>query len=139
MGGCFPAGTPVQMADGTERPIEQIPAGERIASIDEATGERTTAVVLGIKAHGVQASAAGLVRVNGKILVTPDHPLWVGGRVVHAGDLKLGDPLVGAPGSGDDSVRSLEMMPGGVPVYDLHLEGSKVYIVGGSLTPEEKD
>jgi hypothetical protein len=36
---CFLAGTPVTMADGSSKPIEQVRAGDWVMSFDQKTGE----------------------------------------------------------------------------------------------------
>ena len=42
---CFPAGTPVLMADGTTRPIEDVAVGDHVACTDPDTGQPTTSTV----------------------------------------------------------------------------------------------
>ena len=49
--GCFPAGTRVLMADGTARPIEEVEAGDRVASADPDTGRPATATVTATFTH----------------------------------------------------------------------------------------
>ena len=38
---CFPAGTPVLMADGTTRPIEDVAVGDHVACTDPDSSTRT--------------------------------------------------------------------------------------------------
>jgi len=42
---CFPAGTPVLMADGTTRPIEDVAVGDHVACTDPDTGPPTTSTL----------------------------------------------------------------------------------------------
>ena len=42
---CFAAGTMIQMADGTEKPIEQIRVGDQVMSFDDPNGELVTSTV----------------------------------------------------------------------------------------------
>lgn len=90
-GSCFVAGTRVQMADGTERPIERIVAGDRVASFDESTGERVSGVV---RQTFVHPNTPGLVSLDGGFVVTtPEHPFFANGQWVPAGRLGAGDSL----------------------------------------------
>ena len=42
---CFPTGTPILMADGTTKPIENVAVGDHVACTDPDTGQPTTSTV----------------------------------------------------------------------------------------------
>ena len=76
---CFIAGTEVQMADGTARPIETISIGDNIISADPASGELYSATVLEMitrKHHNLYR----LTFQDREIVVTDDHPFYVAGK-----------------------------------------------------------
>jgi len=97
---CFVAGTPVQMADGTTKPIEQVQVGDFVKSRNPRTGkveakrvDRTyvrvapqvvTLTFTDAQTHQAQAFTC-----------TPEHPFYVDGKgFVQAGDLGIGTSIV---------------------------------------------
>jgi hypothetical protein len=79
-GGCFPAGTMVEMHDGTQKKIEDIKIG------DETFGGKVTKVIVG--------EATGFVwyDYNG-VIVTGDHPVMESGAWVRVKDSKQAEEL----------------------------------------------
>jgi hypothetical protein len=99
----FTPGTPVLLADGTTKPIQDVRAGDRVLSTDPATAtteaQAVTATITGTGAkHLVDITvdtdgpAGG---ATGKITATDGHPFWVAdlGQWVDAGDLRAGQWL----------------------------------------------
>jgi hypothetical protein len=136
-GGCFVAGTRIAMADGTTEPIDAVRPGESVRAYDAATGSFVAAPVLELKMHDPVASADGIVVVNGTLHVTTNHPIFVEGVRVRADRLDVGSPILlhsSAPSDVEarrDTVRSLELVPGGVPTYDLRVGGPGTYVADG--------
>jgi len=96
----FTPGTPVLMADGTQRPIEEIEVGDHVLATDPETG-RTEAkpVERLITGEGVKHLVTITVDTDGaagsttvRIVATEGHPFWVQAerRWVDAGDLLPG-------------------------------------------------
>jgi predicted phage terminase large subunit-like protein len=84
---CHPAGTPVLMADGSEKPIEQITVGEVVQT---RFGPHT------VTASGLSNNPAALIQISfgtTNFTCTADHPIliagrgWVPAENVSAGDL----------------------------------------------------
>jgi hypothetical protein len=76
---CFPAGTPVSMADGSFKAIETLDAGDEVLSYDVAAQSQTSSRVgkLGVF---IRDNMCTLTFEGGKILkVTDDHPLYTKG------------------------------------------------------------
>jgi hypothetical protein len=142
------------MADGTQKPIELVRAGDWVASFDTATGQPVRARVTAALHHGPEFSRDGIVVVDGVLRVTTNHPLYVGGRAVRADELRVGDSLlvarsramVRAPVLLDknrallrfdrvniDTVHTLERAPGEVETYDLKVDGPGTFFVDGIL------
>lgn len=156
--GCFGAGTPVRMADGSYKPIEQVQPGDRVASYDRVTGLTHAAVVLERKVHGPETSAEGfLVRRTawGTLRVTPNHPLLIDGKRARADTLKAGS-RVSAPAIGNTPVslganmldlrtvpEVLETAPdrvsgNGEPTYDLAVDGSGTFFAANVLVLQKQ-
>ena len=136
-GGCFVAGTPIAMADGTTRPIEDVRTGDMISAYDVARDAFVPAPVLETLSHGPESSADGIVIVNGTLRVTTNHPIWVDGQRVRADHLDVGSSLtLLTPGlrafePHRDAVRSLELVAGSVPTFNLRVGGPGTYVAGG--------
>ncbi|MBB5784454.1 Hint domain-containing protein [Nonomuraea jabiensis] len=90
------------MADGTDKPIEDVKVGDRVLATDPETGESGPQPVVGTLAS---AGAKTLVRISvagGVLVATDNHPLWVAerGERVRADELRAGMLLrtpAGAP------------------------------------------
>ena len=90
---CFPAGTPVLMADGTTRPIEDVAVGDHVACTDPDTGQPTTSTVTRTFTHE-HTPTIRLATSNGDLETTPAHPLYVHGKgFTPAGHIQSGDRL----------------------------------------------
>lgn len=132
---CFAGGTQIRLADGSTRAIENVAVGDLIATYDPNTGETHAARVTKALVHAPEADVDGLVLVNGRLRVTPNHPLLVNGKRVLAGELKAGDSLL-APRDlsalrmqsvSNNSLRAIaatqiERLPVHVQTYDLQTE-----------------
>jgi hypothetical protein len=125
------------MADGTTEPIEDVHAGEIVRAYDPPSRTFVTTPVLEAMVHDPAASADGIVVVNGTLRMTTNHPVFVDGGRVRADQLQVGSGLMlHAPGLGlaagvRDTVRSLELEPGGVTTYDLRVGAPGTYVAGG--------
>ncbi len=73
---CFPAGTLVLMADGTQQAIETIRLGDLVAAFDESSRSRVTGTVCKLESP-VRDHLTTLVFGNGRTLrLTDEHPLF---------------------------------------------------------------
>lgn len=106
--GCFMQGAEVAMADGTQRAIESIAAGERVKAFDFDAGEWTDVEVT--QAQAFRQASTGYYVVNERLRVSPAHQLAVNGRWKSAPQLRPGDWLtdIGASRVPVTSVRSVE-------------------------------
>lgn len=96
---CFAAGTKVQMAYGSVKPIEQVEPGDSVLSYDERTEEFVVQPVLRRMERqtssllSVQSSSSD--RYSDRTYVTHEHPFLVKGKGwVEAKDLVRGDVLL---------------------------------------------
>jgi hypothetical protein len=80
---CFPAGTKILMADGTEKVIERVREGERIMSYNENTGEIEPAVVEEAMSRFTQSDEDFIeieTEEGNVVKMTPEHPVFVVGK-----------------------------------------------------------
>jgi hypothetical protein len=91
-GGCFLAGTPVLMADGRSKPVEQVLVGDEVMApvFVENTGEDKVAVCT-VEAvwQGTAGEWVEVLLPHGKLFVTPRHRFYTGaGTFRQIGELK---------------------------------------------------
>jgi len=151
---CFVAGTPVQMADGTTEPIEQVREGDLVKSRNPRTGQ-TEAKRVDRTYVRVAPQVVTLTFMDGNthqtqaFTCTPEHPFYVDGRgFVQAGDLGIGTSIVTRAGPALTlSAASWSALPApatglalgggqssgsaqGYRVYNLRVEDDHSYFVG---------
>lgn len=87
LGSCFPPGTRVRMADGSERVIEGVRLGEHVVTAEGHTG-RVTRTML-------RDEDGGLVRLviwgHAHLRMTREHPVLTDRGYVPAAELRIGD------------------------------------------------
>ena len=135
--GCFVAGTPVQMADGTRKPIEEVKSGDSVQSRDETTGKATVKKVERVTVRQVNevetihfaASKNGATLET--LVTTREHPFYVEGKgFVPAGSLCIGNAVVTRAGPAL-IVTSVTFTQGsGVAVYNMTVADTHTYFVG---------
>ena len=131
-GGCFPAGTPILRADGSEVPIQTVQPGERLLAFD-ATGGIVTALVQTVLTHDV-TEIAELTAGSSMVRVTPEHPFYVGAGVFRTiTDLHPGDRvfLSGPMGLRAESITRIERLRQPSRVYNLRTDPPHTYFAGG--------
>ncbi len=132
---CFSTDTPVQMADGTSLPIDQISAGDKILAFDES-GELRSASVVRIFANNV----AEVIELSNGTQVTPGHRFLTqhGDYCAIEEMVAAGEPVVMADGSlqqvhierrisaadiapAFDGNLALKPVSSGIPVYNFEV------------------
>ncbi|WP_189529792.1 polymorphic toxin-type HINT domain-containing protein [Streptomyces roseolilacinus] len=95
----FPAGTMVQLADGTQKPIEEVEVGDLVLATDPQTGatraERVTAAIF-TTSDKTYVDIAVATNAGVEVLTATDHhPFWSesGRSWVDAGELRPGTTL----------------------------------------------
>ncbi|MEJ3743823.1 RHS repeat-associated core domain-containing protein [Actinomycetes bacterium KLBMP 9797] len=109
----FTAGTPVLMADGSRKPIEQVKPGDKVMATDAESGQSSAKpVTAAIKGEGgkrlIDVTVVGEDGSKESLTATDGHPFWVdddgkastpGGQWIDAVDLKRGQWLKSADGA----------------------------------------
>jgi hypothetical protein len=141
VGGCFAAGTPITMADGTTKPIETIRAGDTVLTYDPEAKVTATGRV---ERTFVHANRAPLIRVHGALLATANHPFYTRGEWIPAGELSMDDtvleldvarPRAASVGSTPHAIRvsSLQTVPPADTVYNIQVATYHDYFAAGVL------
>ena len=118
------------MADGTYKRIEDIRPGDIVLSVDETTYTPVEGLVTKVYHHSADEMGGSYLIINGKVKVTPNHPLYMSdGSWKNAGDLEIGDLV--ATLNGGEFVRSIVKVYDRVPVYNIEVEPYGVYFVNG--------
>ena len=118
--GCFPAGTMVKMADGSEKAIEHIEVGDEVTT----DSGKTEKVVKLMEPHYNDVYA--VICEKGHTNTTTTQPLMkTDGTYITMGDLKIGTALKNV-----GKVQSI-VYSGERRVYDLQVDGENNYIADG--------
>jgi RHS repeat-associated protein len=130
--GCFVAGTPVLMADGSQEPIESIQVGEAVLAWNEETRAVFSTKVVNALHHDEKMQTLFDIELEDgrKFTVNNDHPMYV----VEDGDFVFTSELGARFAKGEaitfrDSknqslkVASVRMRKQICKVYNLHVEG----------------
>ena len=73
---CFPAGTLIKMADGSEKAIEEIGVGEKVLSYDEFSREKSVGVVLELESPVRNHMCEIVFEEGGTLRLTNEHPVY---------------------------------------------------------------
>lgn len=118
--GCFPAGTPILMADGSTKEIQDIKANDKVSSYSLSDGKMKDEKVSQLL---IRTNKSGYVIINGRLTATPNHEIFVNMRHwLRADQIKIGDELL----DDNDSrvkVTTIEKVANVGTVYNLTLEG----------------
>jgi Hint module len=131
-GSCFVAGTPVLMADGSEKSIESIQIGESVLAWNEETKQTFATNVLRALHHEEKMQTLFDIELeNGRqFTVNNNHPMYA----VQDGDFAFSDELAARFAKGEAitlqnynsqpvNIASLGMRKKVCKVYNLELEG----------------
>ncbi len=138
--GCFAAGTPVTLADGSTKPIELLAQGERLLAA-RSGGVDSVAQVMTLRSDHLRELR---FRIRGdesaaeqELRLTHDHRVWVDGRGwVFSVDVRPGDWLHGVDGRMREVVVN-ERVPGQHEVYGLHMDSDRVLYAAGILAEDQ--
>ncbi|MFF1604915.1 RICIN domain-containing protein [Streptomyces mirabilis] len=133
----FPGSTEVLMADGSRRLISQVGVGDRLKSMDPATGRLQTRQVTDTFKHDTQRLVDITVAGGGKLASTAGHTFYVVDRGwTLVSDLHVGDRLRTPDGS-VHPVTALLDRSGLTPrtVYDLTVDDLHTFFVLAGATP----
>lgn len=133
---CFLAGTKIDMADGSQKNIEDIRAGDVVKSYDEVSKEFVDAYVKALLSYSADRMSDYYLVINNELRVTPNHRLFVDNMWVEAGMLSVGDVLFDVA-SEEISLFSIEKNFSKERSFDLILESGNAYFADGFLAKSD--
>jgi len=117
-GSCFIAGTSISLGNGDYKNIEDVSQGETVITYNETTGLNETGIVGSITEHQA-SSVIKLLFVDGtSITTTPEHPFFIEGQWVKAGELHVGNNTHKLDGS-KLAISEIELIEEPHTVYNL--------------------
>ncbi|MFE4826695.1 polymorphic toxin-type HINT domain-containing protein [Streptomyces sp. NPDC056672] len=137
---CFLAGTPVLLADGTSKNIEDIEVGDKVLATNPATGETSAQPVTELLPSEGEKKLNELTittaKGNKKITATAEHPFWVPkeNAWVNAADLKPGTTL-STPDGTTAKIAANRAYTDHVRTYNFSVAKLHTYYVLAGTTP----
>lgn len=135
---CFAAGTPISMADGSYKAIEQVQVGDEVLAFDE--GSRTL-VPSRVERTAIRLDADSIITIDGALEATPNHPFYTARGLQRAETLELGDTLYAVRGAGaplsTNHIHSLVRRSVSLVTYNIEVETHHNYFAGGFLVHDK--
>lgn len=92
---CALRGTKIRMADGTDKPIEEIDVGDSVLSFNVETRKQEPDAVAAFMARSVESILEIELEDGTKISLTGEHPVFVEGKGwIRADDLQPEDEII---------------------------------------------
>lgn len=133
-GGCFLPGTMITLADGTQKPIQDIAIGDEIKTI---TDPLRVAYGTGRVVETFKHTVGGYLVINDTLRVTPEHRLYSNHSWRTAGELQRGDWLLRADGT-KEFITTIETVRDVVEVYNFSVEPQHTYLADGFYVHNQK-
>lgn len=128
LGACFGAGTKILMIDGSLESIEKVKMGDQILTFkDGGNSSRVPAIVQGIS----QNLTDEYLIINDSLEVTQDHKMYVSGRWEYAGNIRIGDTLLGTDGLPQEVYSIERKQAKNTLVYNILIGEYHTYFAGG--------
>ncbi|MDD2653582.1 MAG: polymorphic toxin-type HINT domain-containing protein, partial [Candidatus Omnitrophica bacterium] len=127
-GGCFLAGTPILMADGSTKPIEKVKVGDEVLSFDE---NKNLLVADTVKQAFIHKANEYFI-LNGSLRVTGEHPFYSNGEWIKVNELKIGDSIKDKEGN-LKKITDIQKVKADVLVYNLEVNPYHTYFADGFL------
>lgn len=134
---CFLAGTKILMANGSYKNIETIKVGDVVKAFDFEKATIVDAKVTKVYHHPPEEAPPYYLVINGELRVTPNHLMFINGRWLPAGEVKLGDELYGMNGE-TIIVTSIQKVFSRCYTYNLEVETYHNYFADNILVHNSK-
>ncbi|MBU2691640.1 MAG: hypothetical protein KJ970_12005 [Candidatus Eisenbacteria bacterium] len=131
---CLLGGTPIRMADGSTKPVEQIQVGDRVLAYDEPTARMSMSEVTSIHKPYV---VTHYFIINEELSATENHPVLSGGKWVNVSNLSVGDVLT-SPDGWDMEIFALRKIEEEVKVYNFQVKAG-TYVANDIIVHNKED
>lgn len=122
---CFGRGSLVRLADGSDKPIEEVVVGDQVSTWNETEGRFCAGSVTKLFPGRAHTLVVLILSPGQEIQCTPGHRFYLdSGKWLEAGALKPGDKLHSGA-----RVISTRLSQGEVPVWNFRVEPSHTYVV----------
>ncbi len=128
---CFTAGTPVLMAAGYTKAIENIRPGDFVKSYNQITGKTESKRVLQTFENETDEITKITTSAGDTVNSTPGHKFYANGKWISAQDLRAGDILVTVNGEQVivEQVQH-EILENPIKIYNFEVADNNSYYVG---------
>ncbi len=130
----FTGGTPVLMADGSQKPIEQVRKGDRVLATDPESGVSSVETVVTPIVHAGPHTMVEVALSDGSnITATDQHPFWddTVGAFVNAEDLHAGDKVLTSSGT-RLFVKAITVFVAVLIAFNLQIDKIHTYYAGAT-------
>ncbi len=129
MTGCFVAGTPVLLADGTMKSVEDVEVGDEVTAFNPETGETEPGRVVDAYVHHDMTTYQVVIDDDQAVTTTAEHPFMVVGQGwPPVCELRKGGQLVRPDGS-TVTIDSVDATGDTATVHNFEVEGLHNYYV----------
>jgi len=130
----FTAGTPVLMADGSQKPIDQVRKGDRVLATDPDTGVTSVETVDQPIVHaGTHTMVTVGLSDGSSITATDRHPFWddTEHAFVNAQDLRAGDRVLTSSGK-RLFIKAITVFVAVLAAFNLQIDQIHTYYAGAT-------
>lgn len=128
--GCFLSGTSILTKTGLKK-IEEVKIGDYVVTRNKE-GVLEEKKVFKVLKHPKEENGCFYIIINEKIKITPNHPVYVNGKIERIENVRIGDLLTGK--CGEIPVRSIRKIhSNSIVSYNIDTEGNRNYFADGML------
>lgn len=130
--GCFLANTLITMADGSQKPIQEVQPGDRVLSFDEKDKKIVPGTVTELLVHHQDTDE--FLIVNDNLLVTKIHPFYTEGQWKYIGKMNVGDKIVKTD-LAEEKIQDIQHLKADAKLttYNFEIATTHSYFAGGYL------
>lgn len=123
---CFPANSTVQLVDGSSKRMDALAVGDKVLS---TAGVHSDVYMFSHKLSAVRAEFVSIATQGGRsLMLTPNHYLYVNGKMAVAAVVKAGDELTTGTGASDKVVSVSNVWADGL--YNPHTMHGDIVVDG---------
>jgi len=126
------AGTTITTPNGSKN-IEDIKIGDIVITYNTLTNKLENKRVFKIFEHPEEENGDHYLLINNKIKVTPNHPVYINGKIQKIEDAKIGDHIIGYDGKITEVKNIKKIYDKNIISYNIDTEDNRNYFADGIL------